>query len=66
MWTTGASAQSAAAALKRGGADVVAAVVIGRYINGDWHDAVHRLIEPVAPFDFSSCVVCAQAHAQAA
>jgi predicted amidophosphoribosyltransferase len=66
MWTTGASAQSAAAALKRGGAQLVAAVAIGRYINGDWHDAIHRLIQPAGPFDFSSCVVCVQAQAHAA
>ena len=35
-WTTGANAQSAAAALKRAGAGPVAAVVIGRHLNRRW------------------------------
>jgi predicted amidophosphoribosyltransferase len=65
-WTTGSSAQSAAAALKRAGAAAVAAVTIGRYVNGDWQQAANRLIQPDHPFDFSTCIVCAKAHAQAA
>ena len=35
-WTTGASAESAAAALRRAGAGPIAAVVIGRYLNREW------------------------------
>ena len=35
-WTTGASTQSAAVALKRAGAAKVNAVVIGRWLNGGW------------------------------
>jgi len=65
-WTTGSSAQSAAAALKRAGATTVAAVTIGRYINGDWQDAANRLVQRDQPFDFATCIVCAKAHAQAA
>ena len=65
-WTTGSSAQSAAAALKRAGAQSVAAVAIGRYINGGWQDAANRLIQPDHAFDFGTCTVCAKAHAEAA
>ncbi len=42
-WTTGANAQSAAAALKRAGAGPVGAVVIGRHLNREWHENDHRL-----------------------
>ena len=42
-WTTGASAQSAAAALKAAGASTVAALVIGRYLNSGWHENRERL-----------------------
>lgn len=57
-WTTGASAQSAATALKRAGAGAVAAVVIGRHINREWHDNDRRLQALPAPFDWSRCVCC--------
>jgi hypothetical protein len=37
-WTTGASMQSASAALKRGGAQHVGGVVIGRWFTADYRD----------------------------
>ncbi len=58
-WTTGASAQSAAAALKQAGAGVVAGVVIGRHMNRDWHENDHRLREIHQPFDWDRCALCA-------
>ena len=58
-WTTGASAQSAAAALKRAGAGPVAAVVIGRHLNRTWHENDRRLRGITSPFDWSTCVLCA-------
>lgn len=57
-WTTGASAQSAAAALKRAGAGPVAAVVIGRHLNRDWHENDRRLRALPTPFDWSRCAFC--------
>jgi hypothetical protein len=56
-WTTGASAQSAAAALREAGASTVAALVIGRHINRFWRENDVRL-RKLAPFDWTSCVVC--------
>jgi hypothetical protein len=58
-WTTGASAQSAAAALKRAGAGSVAAVVIGRHLNREWHENERRLRGITRPFDWSRCALCA-------
>ncbi len=58
-WTTGASAQSAAAALKRAGARTVAAVVIGRHLKRDWRANDDRLRRLSRPFDWESCVHCA-------
>jgi predicted amidophosphoribosyltransferase len=58
-WTTGASAQSAAAALKAAGAGRVAVVVIGRHLNREWHENDRRLRGITAPFDWSSCALCA-------
>ncbi len=58
-WTTGANAQSAAAALKASGAGVVAAVVIGRHVNRDWRQNDHRLRGLPAPFDWNCCAHCA-------
>jgi predicted amidophosphoribosyltransferase len=43
MWTTGASAQSAAAALRRAGAGSVAVVTIARHLNRAWHQNDSRL-----------------------
>jgi predicted amidophosphoribosyltransferase len=58
-WTTGANAQSAAAALKRAGAGAVAAVVIGRHLNREWHENDRRLRGIAGPFDWSRCALCA-------
>jgi hypothetical protein len=57
-WTTGSSAQSAAAALKDAGAGPVAAVVIGRHLNRGWHENDRRLRGITRPFDWSSCALC--------
>jgi hypothetical protein len=57
-WTTGASAQSAAAALKAAGADRVAAVVIGRHLNREWHENDRRIRGIARPFDWSRCALC--------
>jgi adenine/guanine phosphoribosyltransferase-like PRPP-binding protein len=57
-WTTGANAQSAAAALKAAGAGVVGAVVIGRHVNRDWHGNDRRL-RALPAFDWTRCVICA-------
>ena len=56
-WTTGASAQSAAAALKAAGAGVVAAVVIGRHVNREWHENDRRL-RALPRFDWGRCALC--------
>lgn len=57
-WTTGSNAQSAAAALKAAGAGRIAAVVIGRHLNRDWHENDHRLGRIAAPFDWTTCALC--------
>lgn len=57
-WTTGASAQSAAAALKRAGAGPVAVVVIGRHLNREWHENDRRLRGITQPFDWTRCALC--------
>jgi hypothetical protein len=57
-WTTGSSAQSAAAALKSAGAGAVAAVVIGRHLNREWHENDRRLRGITRPFDWSRCALC--------
>lgn len=58
-WTTGTSAQSAAATLKRAGSGPVAAVVIGRHLNRAWHENDHRLRVITGPFDWTRCALCA-------
>ncbi len=58
-WTTGASAQSAAAALKAAGAGAVGAVVIGRHLNREWHENDKRIRGIARPFDWSKCALCA-------
>jgi predicted amidophosphoribosyltransferase len=58
MWTTGASAQSAAAALRVAGASAVAAVVIGRHLNRDYGDNELRLRRTEGSFDWSCCALC--------
>jgi len=57
-WVSGASAQSAAAALKRAGARHVAVVVLGRHVNPD-DPAAGRLLAGLAParYDPSACTV---------
>jgi predicted amidophosphoribosyltransferase len=59
-WTTGANAQSAAAALKSADAGPVAVVVIGRHLNRGWHENDRRLRGISSPFDWASCALCAQ------
>jgi predicted amidophosphoribosyltransferase len=57
-WTTGANAQSAAAALKQAGAGKVAAVVIGRHLNREWHANDRRIRGITRPFDWTRCALC--------
>ena len=57
-WTTGASAQSAAAALKAAGAGLTAAIVIGRHLNREWHENDRRLRGISHPFDWTRCALC--------
>jgi len=57
-WTTGANAQSAAAALKRAGAGAVAVVVIGRHLKRDWSHNDARLRAVARPFDWDTCACC--------
>lgn len=54
-WTTGANAQSAAAALKAAGAGTVAAVVLGRHLNRSWQQNDRRLADLPRPFDWGAC-----------
>lgn len=62
-WTTGANAQSAAAALKNAGAGPLGVVVIGRHVSRDWHENDRRLRELTAPFDWGHCVLCGRIEA---
>ncbi|MFZ0384322.1 MAG: hypothetical protein WAL22_01545 [Solirubrobacteraceae bacterium] len=62
-WTTGANAQSAAAALKRAGAGPIAAVVIGRHLNRTWGSNNSQLNGLPKPFDWEHCVRCKQPDA---
>ena len=59
-WTTGATAQSAAAALKQAGAGSVAAVVIGRHLNREWHENDRRIRGIARPFNWGECAFCAK------
>jgi len=59
-WTTGASAQSAAAALRAVGAGPIAAVVIGRHLNREWHENDRRLRGIARPFNWAECALCAE------
>jgi hypothetical protein len=59
-WTTGASAQSAAAALRTAGARAVACVALGRHLNRGWHDNDRRLRGLSSGFDWACCGVCAE------
>lgn len=57
-WTTGASAQSAACALKVAGAAKVASVVLGRHLNREWHQNDRHLRDLARSFDWSECAFC--------
>ena len=57
-WTTGASARSAAVALRRAGSGPIAAVVIGRYLNRRWGDNDRRLVAFDPAFDWGCCAAC--------
>lgn len=59
-WTTGASAQAAAHALKAAGARRVALVTIGRHVNPAWADHDTR-IRGLAAFSWSNCALHAGA-----
>ena len=63
-WTTGANAQSAAAALRAAGAGPIAAVVIGRHVNRGWHDIDRRLRALERPFDWRRCALCAESSGE--
>lgn len=65
-WTSGASAQSAAAALKLGGAGIVAAVTIGRHVHRQWRGNDRRLRSLQTPFDWAACPLCAIDQAEQA
>ena len=61
MWTSGASAQSAAATLRDAGAGLVAAIVIARHLNRGWHQNDAHLRRLAADgFDLGRCAMCAQ------
>jgi predicted amidophosphoribosyltransferase len=60
VWTTGATAQSAAAVLRASGAASVSAVVIGRYVNGYWGGISERLKRLLAAETNGGCVLCEQ------
>lgn len=53
-WTTGASAQSAALALKAAGVGAVGVIVIGRHIREDYEDNANRLAE-LPRFSWDRC-----------
>ncbi|MGB9184605.1 MAG: hypothetical protein WCB67_11105 [Solirubrobacteraceae bacterium] len=56
-WTTGATARSAAKSLKRAGASIVAAVVIGRHLHRDWGHNDRVLSALPTPFDWHDCAL---------
>jgi predicted amidophosphoribosyltransferase len=59
-WTTGSSAQSAAAALKRAGAGAVGVLVIGRHIHAQHGDNAARLTRLPQRFDWERCARCTE------
>lgn len=64
MWTTGASAQSAAAALRRSGAGAVAVIAIGRHLNRAWHQNSARLRAiSLGESSTAGCAVCRDVNA---
>jgi hypothetical protein len=58
-WTTGANAQSAAAALRAAGAGPLATLVVGRHVNREWHENDRQLRALDERFDWSRCALCA-------
>lgn len=56
-WTTGASAQSAAAALRAAGSGTVAAVVLGRHVNREW-GLNDRHLQALPAFRWDRCALC--------
>jgi predicted amidophosphoribosyltransferase len=54
-WTTGASLHGAAVALRAAGARTVAGVVIGRFLNREWHSNRARLQALAGGFRWSQC-----------
>ena len=58
-FTMGASVQSAASALQLSGANVVAIVAVGRYVNPDYSDESRGLWDraKAIPFTFDSCCI---------
>ena len=62
-WTSGASAQSAAAVLRSAGAGLVSALVMGRHVSRGWRGNDRHLRRLESPFDWSGCVHCAAAAA---
>ncbi len=58
-WTSGAGAQSAAAALRAAGSGPVAAVVIGRHLRCDWQDTAQRWPGVAGRFGWEACGRCA-------
>ena len=62
MWTSGASAESAAAALLAAGAQTVAMVVVARHLNRGWRENDTRLAQLAGSrFDPRFCSLCAWA-----
>jgi predicted amidophosphoribosyltransferase len=64
MWTKGANAQSAAAALRAAGAGPIGAVVIGRHVNREWHENDRQLRALERPYDWRHCTICASGRPQ--
>jgi hypothetical protein len=59
MWTSGASAEAGAAALRAAGAGTVAIVVIARHLNRGWHENDMQLRRLAREhFDVDRCVIC--------
>jgi hypothetical protein len=58
VWTTGATAQSAAGALLAAGAAHVGVLVIGRYVNASWGGIRGRLAELAGRGDRAGCAHC--------